>query len=135
MKLSDYRNDYYFFSGKASEIARQLSLAGIAVIWIFKAEKAGALAVPQALHLPAVLFIVALALDLLQYVIGTAIWGTFSRYHEWKGLKDEVELEAPRFFNWPGLFFFWGKLVAVLYAYAALFRYIYNFRQVSSTFL
>jgi sugar/nucleoside kinase (ribokinase family) len=36
MKLSEVRDAYETLSGKASEIARQLSLAGIAVIWIFK---------------------------------------------------------------------------------------------------
>lgn len=125
VKLSDFRNDYYTFSGKASDIARQLSLAGIALIWIFKLEKASPLAVPTELHLPALLFVAALAIDLLQYVLSTAIWGTFSRYYEWQGAKDDAELEAPSYFNWPSLACFWGKLVTVLAGYATLFEYIY----------
>jgi hypothetical protein len=36
MKLQDYRNDFYLFSGKASDISRQLAFAAIAIIWIFK---------------------------------------------------------------------------------------------------
>ena len=35
-KIEDYREDFYFFTGKASEVNRQLAIAGIAVIWIFK---------------------------------------------------------------------------------------------------
>lgn len=124
MKLSDYRNDYYFFSGKVSEIARQLGLAGLAVIWIFKIEKSGPLAVPSELYLPAKLFVVSLALDLLQYAVSTAIWGAFHRYHEWKEIKDDAELEAPSYFNWPSNCLFWGKLVLVLAGYLALYEYI-----------
>src|SRR6478672_3157292 len=36
MKLSKYRETGEYFSGKASEIVRQLILAGIAIIWVFK---------------------------------------------------------------------------------------------------
>lgn len=36
MQLKDTRESYQFFSGKASEIVRQLGFAGIAVIWVFK---------------------------------------------------------------------------------------------------
>ena len=35
-KLSEYKNDYYYFTGKLSEINRQIAFAGIALIWIFK---------------------------------------------------------------------------------------------------
>ena len=126
MNLSDYRKDYYQFSGKASDVARQLSLAGIALIWIFKVEKAGPLAVPPELYLPAILFVVSLGLDLLQYLLSAAIWGMFSEYHTRKGVDEDTELEAPEFFNWPSLVCFWGKLLTVLYAYSELFRYIYH---------
>ena len=39
MKLSDYRETYYEFSGKASDVTRQLAFAGIAIVWIFKIEE------------------------------------------------------------------------------------------------
>ena len=128
MKLSDFRGDYYALSGKASDVARQLCFAGIALIWIFKPEKGGLLAVPVQLHTPAALFVVALAFDLLQYVLGSAIWGVFSRYHEWHGKKPDDLLEAPGYFNWPANFCFWGKLTLVLFAYSGLFEYIYRLR-------
>jgi len=38
MNLQDYRDDFYTYSGKASDISRQLAFAGIAIIWIFKKE-------------------------------------------------------------------------------------------------
>jgi len=124
MKLEDYRNHYYEFSGKASEAARQLSFVGIAVVWIFKVDNQGPLAVPGALIFPAALFVLALGLDLLQYVWGALIWGAFSRHHERQGKKDSAELSAPPYFNWVGLVFFWGKLVAVIVGYILVFTHI-----------
>jgi hypothetical protein len=36
--VADYQKDSYEFSGKASEISRQLAFAAIAVIWLFKTD-------------------------------------------------------------------------------------------------
>ena len=41
MKLKDAREIYYFYSGKTSDLVRQLGLAGIAVIWLFKYDVQG----------------------------------------------------------------------------------------------
>jgi hypothetical protein len=124
MKLEDYRNDYYSFSTKASEISRHLSFAGIALIWIFKLEKGGPLAIPSTLLWPALLLCSALSLDLLHAVLGTLIWGIFSRYHEQKGIQDCDEIDSPAWLNWPTLVCFWGKLAAVFVAYILVFRYV-----------
>ena len=47
MKLRNYRQTYYDYSGKASDIARQLSFAGIAIIWIFKIQKDTSIELPK----------------------------------------------------------------------------------------
>lgn len=124
MDLDGFRKSYYERSGKASDVARQLSFAGIALIWIFKAERGGPDSVPTELYLPAVLFVVALALDLLQYAWGAFIWGAFCRYKEKKGVNPNAELVAPPWFNWPALACFWLKLAAVVAAYWLVFNYI-----------
>ncbi len=129
MNLEDYRKDYYGFSAKASELSRQLSFAGIALIWVFRFENGGPLAVPAPLLLPALLFCAALALDLLHAVLGTLIWGAFARYHERKGTSDDGEIDSPAYFNWPTLLCFWGKVVAVALAYAFLFKYVLSLLQ------
>jgi len=126
MKLESYRSAYYDLSGKASDVARQLALAGIALIWIFKLDNAGPLAIPVPLLLPAALFVVTLALDLLQYVFGALIWGAFNRYHESKGKKDDEDVLAPSYFNWPALFCFWLKLCTVLIGYMTVFKYVFS---------
>lgn len=125
MKLDDYRKDYYGFSSKASEISRQLSFAGIALIWVFKLDRDEILAIPTALLTPALLFCIALALDLLHAVLGTLIWGAFARYHERAGKQDNDELDAPAHFNWPTLLCFWGKVASVIVAYLLVLKYIH----------
>lgn len=125
MKISDYRADYYAFSSKTSEIARQLSFAGIALVWVFKPKDAEPIAIPPELLWPAGLFVLALALDLLHAAYGTFVWGAFSRYHEKRHIGAEHELDAPAWFNWPSLAFFWGKVLAVIAAYVVTLRYIW----------
>ena len=106
MKLKDAREFYYFYSGKTSDLVRQLGLAGIAVIWIFKYDVQGIPKIPQALSIPLILIIIGLALDLLQYTIATFIWGIFQRHKEVSGVDENVDFLAPKQFNWPAIFFF-----------------------------
>lgn len=63
MKLKDALENYYFHSGKTSDLVRQLALAGIAVIWLFKYEVTGVPKVPAQLLLPLGLIVCGLALD------------------------------------------------------------------------
>ena len=126
MKIADYRADYYAFSSKTSEIARQLSFAGIALIWVFKPKDAAPTAIPVELLWPAALFVLTLALDLLHAAYGTLVWGLFSRYHEKQHIGADAELDAPAWFNWPSLGFFWGKVLAVVVAYVITLSYVWG---------
>jgi hypothetical protein len=127
MKLSDYRKTYYEYSGKASDVARQLSFAGIALVWVFKLDSKPIPNIPEQLFFPAALLTAALALDLLQYTISAMVWGSFARSQEkLRSSKEEDPiLSAPRFYNWPGLSFFWTKIVVVIWAYMLIFKYIF----------
>lgn len=124
MKIEDYRESYYTHSGKASDVARQLSFAGIALIWVFKSEIAGTPAVPEQLLLPAVLFVASLALDLMQYVFGALIWGAFARHHERRHVTETAELSAPIYLNWPGILCFWLKTTITIAAYFLVLMYL-----------
>ena len=124
MKLSECREAYYELSGKASEVSRNLAFAGIALIWIFKEDQVNK--VPGPLIFPALLFVIALALDLLHYTYGAAVWGIRQR-HEEKKLKDlsqDREFSVSRFWNWPTNLFYLGKILAVVCGYALVTRYI-----------
>ena len=125
MKLADSRQAYYDMSNTASGLVRQLAFAGIAVIWIFKTDvSVRGFNVPNELIWPGFLFVLALLLDLLHYLVGTAVWGIFSRMKEKKGVIEEKTFEAPAKINWPANGFVWSKSIAVLIGYGLLLRFL-----------
>ena len=113
--------DYY--TGKASEINRQLSLAGLAVIWVFKTDTGGRQIVPDDLFLPGLLLVVGLALDLLHYVVMGELW---ERYTKRKDDRGEKEFRVPKILNWPGDAFYYLKIVSVLVAYYFLIDFLWS---------
>lgn len=124
MNLADVRAAYYERTAKASDIARQLGFAGIAIIWVFKTEVAGSLTIPNELRLAGVLLVISLALDFLQYVYASSAWGIFHRFkenerdnQEARGIAFTDEFQAPDQINWPTLIFFWMKLGVLSVAY------------------
>lgn len=121
--LPQYRETHYLYSGKVSDICRQLSFAAIAIIWIFKTEASGVLVVPKALVLPAVLAVLALACDLLQYLVGSATWYLVYRHHEKINTPENVELRHSVWLVLPINFFFYAKVafVAATYYFVLVF--------------
>lgn len=124
MKLKDARELYYFYSGKTSDLVRQLGFAGIAVIWIFKYDVQGVPKIPQALLPPLILIVLGLALDLLQYAVATSIWGFFQRRKEVSGIAEDADFLAPKQFNWPTIGFFALKAASIIAAYVYLLRHL-----------
>lgn len=74
MKIADAKAAYETLSGKASDIVRQLSLAGIALIWLFRAGPISSPILQGPLLRGALFIFLALSSDLLQYLVGTATW-------------------------------------------------------------
>src|SRR5689334_4063341 len=125
MKLSGYLEAYQDFSRKASDVSRQLAFAGIALLWIFHKEESGHFNVPEPLIRPAILFVAALALDLLHAVSGAFIWGAFHRYQEKRlGVGSTKELSSSKYLTWPINFFFWTKLGCIFAGYILLLKYL-----------
>ena len=125
MKLSIYRNDYYTHTGNASSLAKQAAFAGIALIWVFNNKIETNITLPVELLWPALFLIIGLGLDLLQYIIASAIWGIFHRVKEKQlGAIPDPDVLAPPFLNWPALFLFWGKLLAISAGYVSLLLYV-----------
>lgn len=133
MKLSKYLDDYYFYTGKASENARAVAFAGIAIIWVFKSDVESRLQIPDDLLLPAVLLVVGIAADFLQYVVGAAVWWLFTTYHEARKKKpsDDPELGHSIWLQAPIMLFFISKLIAIVAAYFFIARYVYALRQAA----
>jgi len=118
MKLITVRANFEYFSGKASDLARQLALAGIAIVWIFKVESKTGLVLPKIYHLPLGLFCTGLFADLLQYVYATVIWAgtmTFSGK-----TQDDDHVKVWSWINVPTWTFFTLKMLAFLIAYVLL---------------
>ncbi len=124
MKLSEAREYYVDHSRQASTVARQLAFAGIALIWVFRSAPAepGEPFLPREFLLPAVLIVVALAADLLQYAWASGAWGVIQRRMELSGNEED----APDWVNRPSLVLFWGKIGCVVTAYASLGSTLYG---------
>jgi hypothetical protein len=120
MKPEDVRSAYKDYTGKASDIVRQLGFAGIALIWLFRTDVGGKPVVTEELFRAGFLIIVALACDLLQYVAGSLVWGIYNRRIERDGYPEDENFTASRRLNWPTLMFFWGKIVCIAAAYFLL---------------
>ncbi len=127
MKLEDYKQDYYWYSGKASDVARQLAFAGIALVWIFKSTSQSGVVLPKCLLWPMLFLGIGLAADLLQYITGTIVWGCFHHHHEQKEPDDpkhNPDLYAPIGLSIPISVFFVIKLCTVVIGYSLLIKYL-----------
>lgn len=126
---------FYTYSEKLSDAVRQLSLAGVAVIWLVRVggENAGGISWRAFLVWPLGVFVVALALDLGQYVYYSAYWQIFHRSKEIVAQKLKAQGESipdtfpvhPRL-NRIGNWFFWGKAVATVLGYCLLISFIFT---------
>lgn len=123
MNLKDARENYYFHSGKTSELVRQFGFAAVAIVWIFKSEVFGVQAIPKQLLMPLGFVVLGLGLDFLQYIVATAIWGIFHRIKE-KQTGEDDEFTAPPAINWPAITFFWLKVAAIAAAYGLLLKFL-----------
>jgi len=132
LKLDKYRDEYLFASSKASDVARQLAFAGIAIIWIFKiGEVNKSFEIPLPLVWAALFLCVTLGADLLQYAIASATWGLFFIFKEKEYNKQgidpySVDLSHSRNLRRPIYVLFWLKLVTVIIGYIFIGYYIAN---------
>jgi len=117
MTLEDARNAYEGLSGKASDIIRQLGLAGVGLIWIFKVSSGTSFALEPKLLRGFFLIFLALTLDLLQYLVGTATWHIYFCKKENENVGRAKEFKAPRWINLPTWTLFWMKAAAMFAAY------------------
>lgn len=118
MQLDDAKSAYETLSGKASDIVRQLSLAGIALIWVFRQGGDRAPIVDHDLLSAALFIFLALTFDFLQYLIGTIIWFFYFRYKEKRGTSEKTHFSAPEQLNWPTWALFYLKAAMTIIAYA-----------------
>lgn len=124
MKIKAVRALVDTFTGKASELSRQLAFAGIAVIWIFKNSGDTAI-IPNDFLLPLFFLVLTLALDFLQYIFGSIEWMIFSHLQEKKHdcTNEEKEVDSsPGWINLPHTICFVLKLVTITIGYASIVK-------------
>ncbi len=127
MKLREFLDQYHYFSGKASDVARQLAFAGIAIVWIFKVNKGDSVKLNQNLLVPTALFSLSLLFDLTHYVIAAFTWYFFHRHQEKKPeITADSNVMASPYLNWPTNFFFCLKIGSVFIGYIWLFIFLWQ---------
>lgn len=125
---------YEDFTGKLSELTRQLAFAGIAVIWIFK--DGGAVSangtppslMPRDLVLAMCAFVACLTLDYLHYLLASVVWRLYARHREVEFEEAEAPIDTdfshPNWISWPYTPFFWLKIAALGVGQFVLFSYL-----------
>ena len=126
MKLQEYRQEFYTYSGKLSDIGRQFAFAGIAVIWLFKKDIAGSPTLPRDLILPLMSLILTLSLDFTQYLLGTLIWRSFYISKERANVKETADIKHSVWYERPIYFAFIAKLLSLVAAYIFLTQYLWR---------
>jgi hypothetical protein len=114
-----HRNTYR----EASQVNRQLGLAGLAVIWIFKSID---LTIPRQLYIPAILIVVGLGCDLIQYFLHSIIWHFALRKTIKQNMNPDDEFEHLQIMNYPAYVLWFLKILSVLVAYACLIKFLFE---------
>lgn len=123
MKVKDYRADFYTFTGKASDLNRQLALAGIAIIWLFKKDTIPGMSIPREMLWPGALIVASLATDIIHYCAASLIWRSVYRRLEDAGKDDEDDTTHSVWLERPLWALFCLKIALVLAAYALILKY------------
>lgn len=134
MKLDDIKAEYHFYTGKVSDLARQLAFAGIAVIWIFKVDEKGAPKIPHPMLAPTAALVLSLLFDFLQYTFGAIAYHI--RFETAERRKKKYKLPADQEFKVsrrlvlrPMDVLFYLKAICVVIAYVLLAKFL--IRQVT----
>lgn len=130
MKINDVARAKDLFTGKASDVVRQLAFAGIAVIWLVRADKSPH-PIPPYLVPVLALFSIALACDLLQYTIASLIWSVFYRKKLSENLAENTDFEEPAWLPLPGYVLFTLKVITAVVAWVWLANYLIGMWQLT----
>ena len=129
VKVKDAQEGYVRHSQATSTITRQLALAGVAVVWLFRVtEKVDGREVPRLpseLVWPLALFVTAVALDLLQYVYYSVVWHRLVDDKEREtGTTGDSEITFGQWVNRPGRFVWYAKVIVTVIAYVLLMVFL-----------
>ena len=127
VKIAELRDTYYEATDKVSELVRQLSLAGIAVVWILRTgDHSGGIKYSSELLRPLVFFVGSLSCDLLQYSYKSAVWGLLNRYYWRRHHDNKADVQVSPKWNWLTLILFWFKVLLVIIGYVYLLNFMWS---------
>ncbi|MBD5583626.1 MAG: hypothetical protein HDQ88_00880 [Clostridia bacterium] len=151
LTLKEVKEAYEGLSGKASDIVRQLTFAGIGIVWIFNrgadvvssaetccSNDVGLVAqcqdvafnIPSGLMTALLLLCLAVAIDLFQYFISTGIWYIIYLTKHNKNVEDDnPDAEKVKDPEWINLFpwILWvGKIVLTIWAYVLIAKFLFQ---------
>ena len=126
MNLQGYRDTSYEYSGRASDLNRQLGFAAIAIIWLFKKDVAGSPMVPAPLIIPGMLVVFSLGLDLVHAVVGWFTWHCFYRSKEKANVAENFDIEHSDWLLYPIIACFVAKILCVVVAYGFILCYLFK---------
>jgi hypothetical protein len=130
MKRSDVNEEDKFYTGKASEVVRQLALLGYALIWLFKRDTPAGPTIPIEFQASAFFLTLALLLDFIQYVSGAIGWPLYNKSLYRKSVPVESEVTPPGALYYPTYFAFFAKIAALILGYLCLLDQLYSSRQL-----
>ncbi len=124
--MKDIQDDFYTFSGKASQLTRQLAFAGIAVVWIFKTTTIkNQIILDYELIEILKQLIVCLLLDFAHAFIPSLVYGIMNFTHRvFKKKKEDDEINYSMVLTIPEWILFTAKIILLLIAYFRLWNYL-----------
>jgi hypothetical protein len=126
MILQEYRQTFYDYSGKVSDLNRQLAFGAIAIIWLFKRDYAGQPTIPHALLLPGFFAALGLSFDMLHYLVASVIWRFFYRRKEKEHIDEDVDIKHGVLLELPIWLLFGLKLLFTMICYGFIAHFLVN---------
>ena len=126
MKLQEYRDTFYVFSGRASDLNRQLGFAAIAIIWLFKKSAGDQPAIPVELFIPGTLVVSSLALDMAHYCVAAFIWRRFYVGKEKDNVSEVADIDHSDWLELPIWLCFLLKISCIIAAYILILIFLAN---------
>jgi hypothetical protein len=126
LKLSASQDAYHEASATASEVVRKLAFAGIAFVWLLAGGlQTSGVTLNSRLLTAGLGLLLALALDLSQYLWKTLAWGIWSRRSELRLVRERASFPlseneiglAPGWFTTITWWLFALKMAAIIFAY------------------
>src|SRR5271155_4679353 len=68
---------FYYYTQKAGDVCRQLGIVGVVIVWVFHSTVSQAVSatLPLRFRWPVILIVISLAIDAIQYIWGSIVWG------------------------------------------------------------